>query len=193
MIDNNEIRRMIEEDLDMKQFIWLCAINEEDINDASTIEFYKEQLKEAIDHYNFLDSMTLTDRISYVTKTSQSKLDMYRKYAEEEIETVVKCEDMLRQIEEWVPPTENHVAFKKYMVDKLKEVVGNGLSYYEGQIKGVESISPIEIFDRELMSAKINIMCMEDNLIREQERAKARREWVDQLINSIGLPADANK
>lgn len=193
IIDSIEIRRMIQEDMDIKQFIWLCALNEEDTKDASTVEYYKEQLEQAVDHYNFLESMTLTDRISYVTKTSQAKFDMYRKYAEEEIKTVTKCEEMLQWVTDWVPPSKNHVEFKNYMIRKLKDVIGSGSSYYEGRIRDIENISLIEMFDRELMAAKTNIMCMEDNLIREQERAKARREWVDALINSIGLPADANK
>lgn len=193
IIDSIEIRRMIQEDMDVKQFIWLCALNEEDTKDASTVEYYKEQLEQAVDHYNFLESMTLTDRISYVTKTSQAKFDMYRKYAEEEIKTIAKCEEMLQWVTDWVPPSKNHVEFKNYMIRKLKDVIGSGSSYYEGRIRDIENISLIEMFDRELMAAKTNIMCMEDNLIREQERAKARREWVDALINSIGLPADANK
>lgn len=190
MIDTNPIRRMIEEDMDVKQFIWLCALNDEDANDISTVEFYKEKLKEATDHYNFLDSMTLTDRISYVNKTSQTKLEQYRKYAEEEIRNIKKCEEMLAEVELWEPPTENHVAFKEFMVGKLKEAIGSGSSYYEAQIKEVEEISVIETFDRELMAAKTNIVCMEENLAKQQERAEVRRKWVDGLISTIGLPYD---
>lgn len=193
MIDNNEIRRMIEEDMDFKQFVWMCALNEEDTKDPSVVEFFKEKLIEAVDNYNFLESMTLTDRIAYVAKTSQDKFEQYKKYAEEEMRTVKKCEDMLEQVEEWVPPTVNHADFKKYMIDELKGIIGNGSSYYEGRIKEIETVSPIEIFDRELAAAKTKILCMEDNLIRENERAKIRRAWVDALIESIGLPHDAIK
>lgn len=190
MIDNNQIRRMIEEDLDVKQFIWLCALNEEDARDASTIEFYKDRLKDAIDNYNFLEKMTLTDRISYVNKTSQAKLDQYRKYAEEEIRNIKKCEAMLEQIELWEPPTAAHVDFKQFMINKLKDAIGTGSSYYEDKIKDIEGVSLIETFDRELMAAKTNIICMEENLAREQERAKGRREWVDSLIKALGSPYD---
>lgn len=193
MIDNSEIRRMIEEDMDFKQFVWMCALNEEDTKDPSVVEFFKEKLIEAVDNYNFLESMTLTDRIAYVAKTSQDKFEQYKKYAEEEMRTVKKCEDMLEQVEEWVPPTVNHADFKKYMIDELKGIIGNGSSYYEGRIKEIETVSPIEIFDRELAAAKTKILCMEDNLIRENERAKIRRAWVDALIESIGLPHDAIK
>jgi hypothetical protein len=182
---SNYVKHMIEKNMDFNQFVWHCA---GDIHNGATVEFYQEKLKEAVEVCQKMEEMTLTDRIAYGNCIKNDKIERYKLYAEEERFNISKCENMLSQVLDWVPPTDAHVALKDFMVAELSASLGSGKSYYDEQIKELEKMGPLEIFERDLVSAKTNILCMEENLFKEMEAAQKRNDWVDALAESVGSP-----
>lgn len=191
MISNNIVRHMIDENMGLYQFIWVNALTEVDYKNVNHwVDYYARRLIEAKEHLNFLESMTLTDRVTYVSKIRDEKLTMYKKYAEEERGALERCENMLAQVNQWAPPTPNHVDLKNRMVAALVDAI-NGLSFFNSLVDITENVSTIELFNRQLLAAKTNVLCMEEQVAKHIEEARLHKEWIDALVKQIGLPKDA--
>ena len=96
----------------------------------------------------------------------------------------IKYEDMLDQINAWEPPTEDHVAFKKFMVEQIEGSL-------EFDCKGFTWKPAIldQTIERYKIDALQNINGEIDRLMKslaeEIERVRTSNKWVRDLFDSF--------
>ncbi len=124
-------------------------------------------------------------------KAAEEKTAKYnddRKVAEREAE----CKDkelsekylaMIEKVENWEPPTNDHIEFKHFMLDQLKESLRFDCGYTRSVT--VEDISVEEWKSQKESSILHDIEYHKKNYAEEVERAKERTAWISDLRNSL--------
>jgi len=124
-------------------------------------------------------------------KTAEEKTAKYnddRKVAEQEAE----CKDkelsekylaMIEKVENWEPPTNDHIEFKSFMLEQLRESLRFDCGYRRAVV--VEDISVEEWKSQQESRILHNIEYHKKNYAEEVQRAKERTAWVSDLRNSL--------
>jgi hypothetical protein len=97
----------------------------------------------------------------------------------------VKYEAMLEQVQAYIPPTEEHEGFKKFMIDQLKTSIDHDCdtSYCSDPVR----ITDEQWAARELSRLRRNIDYHSKHYQEDVQRANTRTLWMQQFRESIGL------
>ncbi len=93
-----------------------------------------------------------------------------------------RCNDMLRAVVKWEPPTKDHAQMRAFMIEQLTQTRDmDGRSYAE---------RPVEPFGAAwhlaaVQQAKDDIVYCEAEQLRENERHAQRQAWLDALTASL--------
>ncbi len=92
-------------------------------------DHHEKCLEEAKEEYDELSRLSVAEALRVCgEKYDKAYHDAVEYYERREKEMRVlkkKYEDMLGKVEDWVPPTPQHVGVKEYMIRQLKESIGN--------------------------------------------------------------------
>jgi hypothetical protein len=103
-----------------------------------------------------------------------------------------KLDAILQEVQNWNPPTEEHVNFKEFMIEQLESTIrfDGDVPYYEKKREEVES-RVYEILDGEKIKKRV-VDSLRDSLQyqkkshkEELDRCEKANKWVDELIQSI--------
>jgi hypothetical protein len=103
-----------------------------------------------------------------------------------EAETVMRreaYEGMIVQVEAWEPPTPDHVGFKDFMLEQLR----NSLEFDCHAIDGrwYQEYLPGDLRDMKIGNLTTEIERLEHDVVEEREREEGRRAWVQALYDSL--------
>lgn len=94
-----------------------------------------------------------------------------------------RYEEMLAKVEAWQPPTDDHMGFKRFMLEQLTESIrydcGGGVS------DPPKPITAIEYGENEIRRAFDDIYYHKDQLAKEEARCAQRTAWVKALRESL--------
>jgi hypothetical protein len=155
-------------------------------------DFYYERVEEAKKNLAELD--TLPDE--HFIKGEHEKIKDDIRYYSEKMRKVKEARErldsLLAETSEWEPPTEDHTAFKDFMIQQLKETIRHDgdVSYYEEKLaecyKKLESQIDLDVVKKDLReSYENNLNRGQKSLDEEIERCKKSNDWVDQLLKSV--------
>ena len=100
-----------------------------------------------------------------------------------------KYEKLLAQATAYVPPTPDHVNFKNFMVNQLKESMKFDCSrdYFENKLKRLSKPTIEEWKQNKLESITSNIEYHTKQYEKDVENCKRKNEWIDKLRKSIAV------
>lgn len=123
----------------------------------------------------------LKDPISLYTQAKKEHDEYQRASLESQKLTQQRYENMLQQVQEWEPPTEDHQELKKFALNQLEQALK--FDCYK------EEIEPFSEYEEWL--EKHNIQLLRDMVYcydqkqQEIDRVNKRQKWLDNLRNSL--------
>lgn len=96
-------------------------------------------------------------------------------------------EDMLAQVEAWVPPTEEHQELKNFMKEQLVDSIkaDTDTSYYTKVLENSSIESAEEYKDMSIKIAEDSVVTYKRVLEEQIELAKFQNSWVSGLLDSL--------
>jgi hypothetical protein len=108
-----------------------------------------------------------------------------KKENEERLQKVKELEEkyksMLEKAEAYIPPTSDHIKYKKFMISQIKESMEFDCRSYT---QGCPTTS-LEYYENRIHSLKSSIEYDKKHIEEEIERAKSRTDWIQALKKSL--------
>ena len=105
----------------------------------------------------------------------------WRKSMDENAATRAKYERLIGLVQEWKPPTLDHIELRDFMVEQLRSSIECDCFDREKPVKG----NPSEWLAAQIESAEWSVAYHEEKHREEVERARKRTEWVRELRASL--------
>lgn len=115
-----------------KEFLKLCtrafgvAIDqkEEPLSNPTHTKFepdsyYKKRYNEAVDKLKAAKDMTFNEVLSQMVERHAKKVSDCKRYAEKATEINRKYQKVRDEVEQWIPPTEDHNGIKKFALEQI--------------------------------------------------------------------------
>jgi hypothetical protein len=143
--------------------------------------YNQKVIRENTEKIKRLQAMTDEEALA----ASQAKADEVIKenaeYARKKAIERGRYETMIAKVEAWEPPSENHVKFKEYMLEQLRESLEHDCGVFSMPVPAVS----VAWRDNEISRLYASVARAKTSIEEARERNEARREWVVSLLNSL--------
>lgn len=126
---------------------------------------------------NIHDSQIEKAAIKY-NKTNQKE---YERRLAENKDLFSKYQIMLKQVENWTPPTDNHDNLKKFMIEQIMQSVK--FDCYDQTMP--TKLTPNKWYKEKLKKCSDDIKYHTEELKKEQDRCKNKTDWIRALKTSL--------
>lgn len=168
-----------------------CITMREDPIDADIPEafepsqYHREQSDKAkieLAEYRALTNVELMGSMNaeYEAAMSRWRESIVRKSAEQS-----RYEQMLDDVKEWKPPTDEHKGLKKFMLDQLRESVKSDCGYPWPEPTRPNFTSSERAREAREKGLRQTIAHHDREQVEEDERAVGQTEWIKQLRASL--------
>lgn len=146
-------------------------------------DYHAKAIEETKKKVAYAESLTLEQAGEEATKQYKEELAAYKKRIEEAHTLKMKYQDMLRQVENWQPPTPDHRELKDFMVEQITSSIDFDCS--------TEHLTPpILLAPEKWITKTINeylwsLAYHTDELDKEISRCASRTKWVKALKRSL--------
>ena len=153
--------------------------------------YYRETLESWNKTLEEVTSMSDEEIVAKREKQLQDDIDYHKDRISKIEKNRVVLSRFIKEVTEWVPPTEEHVNFKTFMLDQLSQTIQrDGDDSYNRErlnkaFNEMFSIDSKKIREEYIKDAKYNINYSQENLDKEVKRVDESNQWVEQLLNSI--------
>ena len=153
--------------------------------------YYRETLESWNKTLEEVTSMSDEEIVAKREKQLQDDIDYHKDRISKIEKNRVVLSRFIKEVTEWVPPTEEHVNFKTVMLDQLSQTIQrDGDDSYNRErlnkaFNEMFSIDAKKIREEYIKDAKYNINYSQENLDKEIKRVEESNKWVEQLLNSI--------
>jgi hypothetical protein len=191
------VHHMIEKNQTFPQFAMSCArafgalieMRDEGIDAKIPDEikpepYHKKAAAEARKELAAFEAMTKDGRLAWVEATKRREVDAYRQCIKDAKASRAQLAAMVAQIEEWEPPTGEHVRLKEFMLQQVRDSMPS-TDYYDDQIAIVQAKDAEELVAERFATLQHNIAYHDQHYAEEVERAKQRTDWVKRLRASL--------
>lgn len=148
----------------------------------NNIDRIKNVLKEA---KSLSDEEIVNNKVDEILKNKEYYT---KKIAEIKINKI-KLESILKEVEKWIPPTEEHVGFKNFMIQQITDTISGDCNtkYYDDDLFELEKIiiDPKKIRKDMIDTAKKELVRYTKSLKEELGRCNESNKWVEVLLKSI--------
>jgi hypothetical protein len=181
--------------ISFEKFVLQCAHMDDSMDapifdDFKPFAYYKEKLEEALSNLAEVKSLTLEDAAIKATEEYKAEFQQYEEKLSKARELEAKYKAMLRHVEQWRPPTPDHVGLKEFMVQQITSSIGQhcDTSYL---IKN----APKLLTAANWLENKINkwVRAVDYNskeLLKKEDECRKRAAWVKALRQSLVVSAD---
>lgn len=142
--------------------------------------YYRERAEEARERLSRLRHLTPDEAAQQGMKEREDRIQADIDSADERREENRRFEKMKAAVEQWVPPTEDHVGLKDFMIQQLA-VSMNG----EYPVRAHTLIDPHEWWNDAIKDAANDLQRAENKHAEEVERTKWRNDWLAALRKSL--------
>ena len=111
---------------------------------------------------------------------------------EEDKRNLEKLNSMLESAKSWIPPTEDHQPFRRFMIEQIETTikVDGDPSYHVNKMVEIkkqmeEGINPKEYREETIQEIKSQISYHETEYQKELVRCKDSNDWMDKFFESI--------
>lgn len=155
-------------------------------------DYHLKEMENAVDDLCRIDTNYMGEGVDYRKYWTQSRRATRKnvKYAQEQLakQLVLKAkyEEMLAKVNAWVPPSPDHVEFKKFMIEQITTSIDWDCNpnYYLRQINEKPKTGKQYYYDM-LDAAVGNLRYHREQYRDEVKRAEDRTRWIQQLRDSL--------
>jgi hypothetical protein len=146
-------------------------------------DYHPKRLAESEKRLKFLESLTPEQIQEQIAADYKKELESYNERKLANDAQRARYEAVLSKVNQWQPPTENHMGLKSFMAEQIKESIKFDCSPSELP----EKLTPGEWYDKQIKSSEWSVKYHKDEYAKEVERTTERNEWVRQLKASLSL------
>lgn len=150
-------------------------------------EYYVERFEEAKEELEKAKQMTDEDFAAEAEKIFAREKESLLRTIEEKKAIRKRYENMLEEVKQWVPPTNDHIELKNFMISQLEDSIqaDGSADYYEEKLAELRCKTAEETRSQ-LMEDRIwDLNYSKEQLEKAEYAAKYRTEWVSQLRKSL--------
>jgi hypothetical protein len=174
-----------------------CIIMRDDPLDAPipdefvASDYHAKALDDALSRQASVAEMTLSEAAQAMEAENSKIAESRERTIRESAETRRRYERMLAMVEAWAPPTREHVNFKKFMLDQLRESINFDCHDPDDTAKWYAGFcgTPQQWLDKEREKAAQEVAYHRQHLQEELDRTASRNSWVRELRRSLKEPA----
>jgi len=155
-------------------------------------EYYTKSIQEKKEKLEKYTSLSDEDLLAEMQKGLNDDLEYYKKRLEESNKNSEKLKSILDSVKDWIPPTEDHVGFKTFMIDQLAGTIeqDGDPSYSIEKILEIQKKLEKKVdisSERKSKIAEIEseISYYEIEYQKELKRCKESNEWMESIFKSI--------
>lgn len=152
--------------------------------------YYKERYEKALEKLNKVNNLTFEEAKIQMKTAYERRISDYKRYAEKEIAMNQKYAKVRKEVEEWIPPTEEHQGLKKFALEQIDMCVTKQEYIDEYLEKSKETFDDSDEAVEKYISD--NIQYCKEKLDRaykswkeELERTEKKNIWIKMLLESI--------
>ena len=155
--------------------------------DDSSIKYHKKALKKAnkkAKKAQKTDAEILAGYDDYVSngiKMAEASIAEARKKRK-------RYDDMLKKVEKWKPPTEEHINFKKFMREQLRNSIDHDCNekYSHETIDTLNSLTRERYLELSREERRDDVKYHTEGLAKAKKNNESRRAWITALLESLG-------
>lgn len=145
-------------------------------------KYHEESLERAKESLVKLKAMSREEIEVLLEESYQNSLADYHRSAKNKQDMRARYEDMIQKIEDWVPPTEDHVNLKQFALEQLR----GSLAFDCGHMP----IEPTKTSIDEYISSRIehyehNVVYHTEQIQKEIESTDKSNAWNKALVDSL--------
>lgn len=197
-------QELVDSDLDFPRFALLCArafgacvmMRDCALSTPIPAEFKPSDhhKKEGVKTKNKLVKlMKLTskkEREEWASKELKKQISLLKKHATPQgVESNhKKMQAILAEVENWVPPSEEHTPLKSYMQEQLQSSLqsdGYHYGYYDGEVEKLQKTAPLAYYLDEVKRLKENVAYHKKGWDAEVAIINQRNKWIKKLRESL--------
>lgn len=184
-----------------KQFIITCARNfaafihlrdermdaELTLPSAPDNSFYEKGLEEARHQLKMAEALTIEEAEKMAEESYNSSLAHMKKVIEDKKVILARYHKVLREVEAWTPPTEEHQNLKDFAINQIMISIGSdcNMEYWEGQLKTLKKTPGKEYREERIKYMEREVeyyeRTMQDRLDSYQNKVK----WIEELFEAV--------
>lgn len=191
--------KLMEHGESFEQFVWRCARNfgacilmRDDPVDKLPPERFEpsdydlKQLVESRATLKCLEEMSESERMTFAENAKRKDVDSARKAAERAALENKRLDDMTVRVQEWKPPTADHVRMKEFMLEQL--ATSRNSDYAARWMQSAKSKPTMDYYTSAVDSALKGIDYHAKQNTEEINRTELRNQWLAALRESVPLP-----
>ena len=147
--------------------------------------YYLEAIEEA--KKKLEEAKTISDK--KLMKRIEKSIEENRKWKlaliNEKKKNRFKLESIIQEAQSWKPPSNDHIEFKKFMIEQLQVTlsVDCDTEYYEKELVGLEERTPVDIVRVDLIKeAEVDLEHRYEEYWKQVEIVKKANKWVDDVM-----------
>jgi hypothetical protein len=146
-------------------------------------DYNRKALEDARAELARLDAMSLVDAASAAESAYVAEVDRCNERRREYIDLRNKYNAMLAQVVKWEPPTPDHVNYKQFMIDQIRESIDWDCN--EKYITEPERLTGSQWLAKQITEARRMVAYHEKAYAEEVERTNDRNAWIRALRDSL--------
>lgn len=146
--------------------------------------YHLEAIEKAKAQLQQFEAMSIGERWQYGIDQKVEQLRQNNEWLEKEKAENARIDAMIAEVNNWVPPTEEHEEMKRFMLDQLK-ISRNTLTYQEERLKALNNKDPKTFYLDAVQRAEHDIAYHTAEHAKEVQRTNERTRWVQQLRESL--------
>lgn len=151
-------------------------------NEFKPSDYHTKELKEANKKLNQAQEFSDTEIGVLAKQDYEKSLESYNEYKQKGLELKGRYEEMLTHVEAYQAPSPDHIEFKNFMVEQLKNSIKYDTNYH-GERPNLKT--PEEWRKDEIKSATWSINYHSEEHAKEVEWCAEKTEWVRKLKESL--------
>lgn len=156
-------------------------------NEFKPSDYHKRKFSAANQRLKKLKVMSVEDCAKKAKADHRKSVKYHQDAIKTDADLMAKYEAMLAEVENYIPPSEDHVEFKKFMRDQIVSSIEFDCmgDYHENAIKELRLLSGSKWRIAEIAKCRTAIAYHTKEQEKENKRAAGRTQWVRQLRESI--------
>lgn len=146
-------------------------------------DYHLKAIKKSVEELEKYVNMSIEEAEKAVAQSHEAAVTSFHMRWNEKKELKSRYEKVLKEVKEWIPPTEDHIELKKYAINQLNESIKFDCS--TDYMKMPEKSNAQEWLYTMIEGANKDIAYHQKEWEAEVERTNGRNKWVNELKNSL--------
>ena len=192
-------------DVSFTDFVWRCARGfgalshmRDDFNQPLNYpnincDYYDNEISEYQKELLYFDQISDDDLRASLVSETEKNIKIFAERVAEKVKLSLKYNDMLDKVNDWNPPTSNHIALKSFMIEQLKTSIDYdcNVKFDLSQIEDLKLKSSIDLDiyrKNKINEIKLRMQRCMDYRKSDLERNRNNCQWISELNNSVPNP-----